>query len=66
MNQISPADLEGDWVRRELSSAFETNALSLVYQPKIDLKTRKLAGVEALIRWSHPQHGPISPADFIP
>jgi EAL domain-containing protein (putative c-di-GMP-specific phosphodiesterase class I) len=66
MNQISPAGLEGDWVRRELTSAFETNALSLVYQPKIDLKTHKLAGVEALIRWSHPQHGPISPADFIP
>ncbi|HYV89925.1 MAG TPA: EAL domain-containing protein [Candidatus Polarisedimenticolia bacterium] len=66
MNQISPAGLEGAWVRRELTSAFETNALSLVYQPKIDLKSRSLAGVEALIRWSHPQHGPISPADFIP
>ena len=66
MNQISPGGLEGDWVRRELTSAFETNALSLVYQPKIDLKTRTLAGVEALIRWSHPEHGPISPADFIP
>ena len=66
MNQILPDDLEGDWVRRELTSAFETNALSLVYQPKIDLKTRTLAGVEALIRWSHPEHGPISPADFIP
>jgi EAL domain-containing protein (putative c-di-GMP-specific phosphodiesterase class I) len=66
MNQISPAGLEGDWVRRELTSAFKTNALSLVYQPKIDLKTRKLAGFEALIRWSHPKHGPISPADFIP
>ena len=66
MNQISPGGLEGDWVRRELTSAFETNALSLVYQPKMDLKTRTLAGVEALIRWSHPEHGPISPADFIP
>ena len=66
MNQTSPAGLEGEWVRRELTSAFETNALSLVYQPKIDLKTLTLAGVEALIRWSHPEHGPISPADFIP
>ena len=66
MNQISSGGLEGDWVRRELTSAFETNALSLVYQPKMDLKTRTLAGVEALIRWSHPEHGPISPADFIP
>jgi EAL domain-containing protein (putative c-di-GMP-specific phosphodiesterase class I) len=66
MNQISPASLEGAWVRRELSSAFQTDALSLVYQPKIDLKTRRLAGVEALVRWSHPALGPISPGEFIP
>ena len=66
MNQISPGGLQGAWVRRELPSAFATNALSLVYQPKIDLKTGTLAGVEALIRWSHPELGPISPGDFIP
>lgn len=66
MNQISPGGLQGAWVRRELTSAFETNALSLVYQPKIDLKTGRLAGVEALIRWAHPELGPISPGDFIP
>jgi len=66
VNQISPGGLEGAWVRRELTSAFDTDALSLVYQPKIDLKTGRLAGVEALIRWSHPELGPISPADFIP
>jgi EAL domain-containing protein (putative c-di-GMP-specific phosphodiesterase class I) len=58
--------LTGAWVRRELSNAFKTNALSLVYQPKMDLGTGALAGVEALIRWSHPQHGSISPAEFIP
>jgi EAL domain-containing protein (putative c-di-GMP-specific phosphodiesterase class I) len=66
MNQISPGGLQGAWVRRELTSAFATNALSLVYQPKIDLKTGRLAGVEALIRWAHPELGPISPGDFIP
>ena len=66
MNQISPGGLQGAWVRRELTSAFATNALSLVYQPKIDLKTGTLAGVEALIRWSHPELGSISPGDFIP
>src|SRR5262249_30765560 len=66
MNQITLASLEGSWVRRELSSAFETDALSLVYQPKIDLKTKAVAGVEALLRWSHPALGPIPPGNFIP
>ena len=66
MNQFSLGALEGAWVRRELSAAFQTDALRLVYQPKIDLKSKKLAGVEALIRWLHPAHGPIPPGDFIP
>ncbi len=66
MNQKSLGALEGAWVRRELSAAFQSDALHLVYQPKIDLKSRELAGVEALIRWLHPAHGPISPGDFIP
>ncbi|MCZ2497990.1 EAL domain-containing protein [Xylophilus sp. Kf1] len=38
----------------------------LVYQPKMDLHTRGYQGVEALIRWNHPQFGPLSPAEFIP
>ena len=63
---MSNAPLQGAWVRRELSSAFKTDALSLVYQPKMDLRTADLAGVEALIRWSHPELGPLSPAEFIP
>jgi len=66
MTRISLGALEGAWVRRELSAAFQSDALRLVYQPKIDLKSKKLAGVEALIRWLHPAHGPISPGDFIP
>ncbi len=63
---MSNVALQGAWVRRELTSALKTDALSLVYQPKMDLKTGALAGVEALIRWSHPEIGPISPAKFIP
>jgi len=38
----------------------------LYYQPEIDLSTRKIIGLEALIRWTHPERGLISPADFIP
>jgi EAL domain-containing protein (putative c-di-GMP-specific phosphodiesterase class I) len=63
---MSDVVLQGAWVRRELSNAFKTDALSLVYQPKMDLKTGAFAGVEALIRWSHPELGLISPADFMP
>lgn len=38
----------------------------LYFQPKIDAKTREIAGAEALVRWNHPEFGFISPADFIP
>jgi EAL domain-containing protein (putative c-di-GMP-specific phosphodiesterase class I) len=37
----------------------------LQYQPKVDLKTGALAGVEALVRWDHPQHGLLFPGSFI-
>ncbi len=40
--------------------------LALYYQPKIDLRTGRVAGVEALLRWNHPEHGNVSPGDFIP
>jgi len=36
------------------------------YQPIIDIRTRKIAGAEALVRWRHPEHGLIAPAKFIP
>lgn len=40
--------------------------LSLQYQPRVDLKTRGVVGVEALLRWQHPVFGAVSPAEFIP
>ena len=45
---------------RELRLALEGNELELHYQPKLDLETRKVCGVEALIRWHHPRKGPLS------
>jgi len=44
----------------------EEDELRLVYQPRIDLATRNCVGVEALLRWSHPVLGEISPVEFIP
>ncbi len=54
--------LLGD-LRRALESETE---LSMHYQPKIDLRSSEVIGVEALLRWQHPQRGSIPPTEFIP
>jgi EAL domain-containing protein (putative c-di-GMP-specific phosphodiesterase class I) len=50
----------------ELRQAIENNELILYYQPKIDIKQKKIQGVEALVRWQHEKHGLIPPDEFIP
>jgi diguanylate cyclase (GGDEF)-like protein len=50
----------------DLRGAIDRDALSLVYQPKVTMATRQVKSVEALVRWTHPQLGPISPAEFVP
>ncbi|HTN43095.1 MAG TPA: EAL domain-containing protein [Nitrospiria bacterium] len=49
----------------ELRQAIDRDQLFLHYQPKIDLRTRRVTGVEALVRWRHPEHGFIPPDQFI-
>lgn len=50
----------------ELRQAIVRNQLFIQYQPKIDLKANAIAGVEALTRWGHPNHGLVAPDQFIP
>ena len=49
----------------DLRRAIDEHELELVYQPKVSLRTWKAVGVEALIRWPHPQLGLLEPADFL-
>ncbi|EGN75730.1 EAL domain-containing protein [Idiomarina sp. A28L] len=50
----------------DLQDALRAKHLTMHYQPKIDLKSNSVCGVEALIRWKHPMYGDIPPSDFIP
>ena len=48
-----------------LRQAMHAGELMLVYQPKVDARTRQPVGVEALLRWQHPERGLLSPGDFL-
>lgn len=63
VNEKTPFMLE---LENDLYQALALKQLVVYYQPFIDLKTKKVSGMEALIRWNHPKHGLISPLDFIP
>ncbi|MSQ19409.1 MAG: EAL domain-containing protein [Betaproteobacteria bacterium] len=50
----------------DLRKALKLEQLAVYYQPKVDLATQKIIGVEALARWFHPDLGLVSPMRFIP
>ncbi len=53
-------------IESDLRHALERGELRVMYQPVWTLTTGKIAGFEALVRWDHPTHGAMQPADFIP
>lgn len=64
--QMNVHTLERMALETELRGALERDELVLHYQPKVDLGSRRIVGVEALVRWQHPHKGLIPPAQFIP
>lgn len=50
----------------ELRAALERDELVLYYQPKLELATGRVGGVEALVRWQHPERGLLPPSEFLP
>ena len=53
-------------LRADLPGAAQRQELTLLYQPKLDLRSGQVTGAEALVRWVHPHYGVLSPAMFIP
>ena len=49
----------------DLRTAIETDQLTVVYQPKLDLATGRIVGAEALVRWDHPTRGTVPPTEFV-
>ncbi len=63
--------LDADAPRRldlylSVSAALENDDFFVHFQPKVSLQDGRITGAEALVRWTHPAHGPISPAEFVP
>jgi diguanylate cyclase (GGDEF)-like protein len=63
---MDPGALEQLSLQNDLRAAVERGQLELYYQPKIDARLGQIRGVEALLRWNHPERGIIGPSLFIP
>ena len=59
-------DASGMKLLGEVRAALERDEFVLHFQPRVDLQARRITGVEALVRWEHPEHGRLAPATFVP
>lgn len=64
--ELDPNSVERLTLLSDLQKSIECDQLVFHYQPKIDVKTRQIMGAEALVRWTHPERGLVSPSEFIP
>ena len=69
--EVFDEDMRAQVLRRldtehAMPRALERNEFRILYQPIVSLDTGTMTGVEALVRWEHPDHGLISPAEFVP
>ncbi len=64
--EMTEQALVNRFVQSALQDALKESQFFLVYQPQVDLATQSLVGLEALVRWEHPERGPIPPGSFIP
>ena len=64
--EMHEAARERQLMESDLRVALEKGQLRVVFQPSVDASSEAVTGFEALIRWDHPEHGPVSPAVFIP
>lgn len=65
-NEMYQQVLARDHMTKALRHAASLDQLQLIYQPLVDLQTGHISGMEALLRWYHPELGSVSPAEFIP
>ncbi|MDE2377184.1 GAF domain-containing protein [Bradyrhizobium sp.] len=64
--EVTTQSIERLSLESALRRALERDQFSLQYQPKVDMASGQITGVEALLRWTHPDLGNVSPAQFIP
>ena len=65
-NEMNVPYIEKLSLDTDLHKALANNEFNLVYQPQVNLRSGEIVGIEALLRWEHPEHGPVSPSEFIP
>jgi diguanylate cyclase (GGDEF)-like protein len=64
--EMHEAARERQLMESDLRVALEKDQLKVVFQPSVDASSEAVTGFEALVRWNHPDHGPVSPGVFIP